>query len=104
MLQKTFASSLLCVIILTLLSCSNLEQVSTRLPTIELFSAYAIDPNTAEANGFLSNVAEMLPEVGLVWSEKPNPTTSDFVTNLKEVNRELNIALKMNRLIENKTY
>ena len=104
MLQKTFASSLLCVIMLTLLSCSNLEQVSTRLPTIELFSAYAIDPNTAEANGFLSNVAEMLPEVGLVWSEKPNPTTSDFVTNLKEVNRELNIALKMNRLIENKTY
>ena len=101
---KTFVYLQLSVVVAAFLSCSKVETVAIKPAKIELFSVYTIDNGTASANGLLSEVGGVIKEVGIVWAEKPTPTISDFSNSFNDINKELNIDLKLTNLTVNKTY
>jgi hypothetical protein len=86
-------------------ACTNDEaRPIFKNPVIEFISVYSTDNQTGEVNINLSEVFQTVPEVGVVWSDKANPTVSDNLVFDKNVKSDGNIRFDLPNLQKNKTY
>jgi hypothetical protein len=88
-----------------LLACKNEPSLTDfQPPKVETMAVYSTEDNEAEVNLLLTNVKGTVKELGVVWSEKPNPTVADnkeFVGGFKV---DQTVLLKLANLQKSKTY
>ncbi len=102
---KRWATNLF-VLALFAASCTNDKAVKPifKKPVIEIISVYSINTGTGEADISLSEVFQTVAELGVVWSEKNNPTINDNKLFDKDVKYERESRFEMPNLQKGKTY
>jgi hypothetical protein len=73
-------------------------------PNIEVMSVYSTDALTGEASINITNVSKEITEVGIVWSEKTNPTVSEQKISNGNIKENKIFSLLMEKLIVGKKY
>ncbi len=91
--------------LLFIISCTN-ETVKPvfKKPVLEVISVYGINNTISEANINLTEVFQTVSELGVVWSEKQNPTVTDNLLFDKDVKYERDSRFEMPNLQKGKTY
>ncbi len=87
-------------------SCTK-EDTTTpvfKSPLVEVVSVYSTDGQTGEANVTFSEVFQTVPEMGVVWSEKPTPTLNDSRLSQQDVKTDQNFSFVLSNLQKGKTY
>jgi hypothetical protein len=87
-------------------SCTK-EETTTPIfksPVVDIVSVYSTDNQMGEANIDISEVFQTVTEVGVVWSEKPNPTTGDNRVAQDNVKSDQDFTFVLPNLQKGKTY
>ncbi len=94
------------IILLILSACSKVDTIPAvfKNPTVEIISAYSIDDKTGEVNLDISEVFQTIPQMGVVWSDKPNPTTSDNRLTQDNIKADQDFTFVLSNLQKGKTY
>ena len=99
----------ICKIILALLllasGCTNeAAQEIFKKPSVEIISAYAVSETIAEASVDVSDVVQEIGTIGVVWGEKPNPTTADRQLTANKITTSQLVNFVLPNLQSGKTY
>jgi hypothetical protein len=87
------------------ISCQKPEnEVALPPPNIETVSVYSVSASNAEVNIDISNVNSAIEEVGIVWSESPNPTIADKKNVIGKVSQEQYFQITINDLALGRSY
>jgi hypothetical protein len=91
---------------LFIISCSNQETVPAvfKSPTVEVVSAYSVSETNGEVTVSFSEVYQTIPEVGIVWADKVNPTITDKSQTQELLKEDTEYTFSMPDLQKNKTY
>jgi hypothetical protein len=87
-------------------SCTK-EDTTTPIfknPVVEIISTYSTDNQTGETNVSLSEVFQNITEAGVVWSDKPNPTTNDNRISQNDLKTDQDFRFVLPNLQKGKTY
>ncbi len=87
-------------------SCTK-EETTTPVfknPVVEIVSVYSTDDKTGEAAINFSEVFQSVPEMGVVWSDKPSPTINDTRLSQQDVKTDQRFSFVLSNLQKGKTY
>jgi hypothetical protein len=87
--------------------CCTKEETTTPIfkkPVVEIISTYSTDAQTSETNVSLLEVFQRINEAGVVWSDKPNPTTNDNRIGQNDLNTDQDFRFVLPNLQKGKTY
>ncbi len=73
-------------------------------PIIETVTVFSVSNTDAEANVDLSNIKTEISEVGIVWSDKANPTVSDKKTASGGLKEDQSVVVRLTELVKERTY
>ncbi len=94
----------LLVVIFT--ACTNQETIPAvfKNPSIEAVSAYSISETDGEVIVSFSEVYQSIPEIGVVWADKPSPTTADNVQSQLRLTEDTEYTFSISNLQKNKVH
>jgi hypothetical protein len=87
------------------ISCKEEEAVvELTPPIIETVAVYSVSNADAEANVDMSNVNTEITEVGVVWSDKANPTLADKSRSGGSIKEDQSVIVRLDGLTIGRTY
>ncbi len=93
-------------LIFVAVACSNQETVPAvfKNPNVEVVSVYSISETDGEATVSFSEIYQSIPEVGVVWAERSNPTIVDQSQLQQSLKKDTEYTFSLPNLKRNKTY
>jgi hypothetical protein len=96
-----------CSLFIALLTaCTNQQTIPAvfKNPVVEIVSTYSVSETGGEVILSFSEVYQSIPEVGVVWADKANPTIVDKSQSEKLLKEDSEYTFSMPDLQKNKTY
>ena len=103
-MKKYVAKTMILVLFLASGCTNEAVQAVFKSPTVEIVSAYAVAETVAEATVDVSDVFQNISIVGVVWSEKTNPTTADRQLTVEKITTPQLVNFLLPNLQSGKTY
>ncbi len=105
-ISASFFSIHFLLFVFSFTACTNQETIPAMFknPAVEVITVYSINDTDAEVTVSFSEVYQIIPEVGVVWSDKANPTITDNSQLQKSLKQEVDVTFSMPNLQPNKTY